>query len=122
MVSKKSRSEVRVKKHERLRNRFSGTAERPRLAVFRSNDHMYAQIIDDVAGKTLVAASTVEKAAKAELAQTDTVEAAAYVGTLIAKRAQEAGIKQVVFDRGGYIYHGKVQALADAAREAGLEF
>ena len=87
MVSKQSRSEIRVKKHVRLRNRFSGTAERPRLAVFRSNNHMYAQI-----------------------------------GTVIAKRALEKGIKEVVFDRGGFIYHGKVQALADAAREAGLEF
>ncbi len=122
MVSKKSRSEVRVKKHQRLRNRFSGTAERPRLAVFRSNDHMYAQIIDDVAGNTICAASTAEKEAKAELEKTNNVEAAAYVGKVIAKRAQEKGIKQVVFDRGGYIYHGKVQALADAAREAGLDF
>ena len=122
MVSKKSRSEVRVKKHQRLRNRFSGTAERPRLAVFRSNDHMYAQIIDDVAGNTICAASTAEKEAKAELEKTNNVAAAAYVGTLIAKRAQEKGIKEVVFDRGGYVYHGKVQALADAAREAGLDF
>ena len=122
MVSKKSRSEVRVKKHKRLRNRFSGTAERPRLAVFRSNDHMYAQIIDDVAGNTLCAASTAEKEVKAELEKTNNVAAAACVGTVIAKRALEKGIKQVVFDRGGYIYHGKVQALADAAREAGLDF
>ena len=122
MVSKKSRSEVRVKKHQRLRNRFSGTAERPRLAVFRSNDHMYAQIIDDVAGNTLCAASTAEKEVKAELEKTNNVAAAACVGTVIAKRAREKGIKQVVFDRGGYIYHGKVQALADAAREAGLDF
>ena len=122
MVSKKSRSEVRVKKHQRLRNRFSGTAERPRLAVFRSNDHMYAQIIDDVAGNTLCAASTAEKEVKAELEKTNNVAAAACVGTVSAKRALEKGIKQVVFDRGGYIYHGKVQALADAAREAGLDF
>ena len=122
MVSKKSRSEVRVKKHQRLRNRFSGTAERPRLVVFRSNDHMYAQIIDDVAGNTLCAASTAEKEVKAELEKTNNVAAAACVGTVIAKRALEKGIKQVVFDRGGYIYHGKVQALADAAREAGLDF
>ena len=98
MVSKQSRSEVRVKKHTRLRNRFAGTAERPRLAVFRSNNHMYAQIIDDTVGKTLVS------------------------GTVIAKRALEKGIKEVVFDRGGFIYQGKIQALADAAREAGLEF
>ncbi len=122
MVSKKSRSEVRIKKHVRLRNRFSGTAERPRLAVFRSNNHMYAQIIDDTVGNTLVAASTVEKEIKSQLEKTDDVAAAAYVGTVIAKRALEKGIKEVVFDRGGFIYHGKVQALADAAREAGLEF
>ena len=122
MVSKESRSKVRVNKHRRLRNRFSGTAERPRLAVFRSNNHMYAQIIDDTVGNTLVAASTAEKAIKAELEKTNNVDAAAYVGTVIAKRAIEKGIKEVVFDRGGFIYHGKVQALADAAREAGLEF
>ncbi len=122
MVSKQSRSEIRRKKHARLRNRFAGTAERPRLAVFRSNNHMYAQIIDDTVGHTLVAASTVEKEVKAELENTDTVEAAAYVGTVIAKRAIEKGIKEVVFDRGGFIYQGKIQALADAAREAGLEF
>ena len=122
MVSKKSRSEVRVKKHDRLRNRFAGTAERPRLAVFRSNNHMYAQIIDDSVGNTLVAASTVEKAAKEELDHTDDTTAAAYVGTLIAKRALEKGIEEVVFDRGGFLYHGKVQVLADAAREAGLKF
>ena len=122
MVSKQSRSEIRVKKHVRLRNRFSGTAERPRLAVFRSNNHMYAQIIDDTVGKTLVAASTAEKEVKAELEKWNDVAAAAHVGTVIAKRALEKGIKEVVFDRGGFIYHGKVQALADAAREAGLEF
>ena len=122
MVSKKSRSEVRVNKHRKLRNRFSGTAERPRLAVFRSNNHMYAQIIDDTVGKTLVSASTVDKEVKAELEKTNNVDAAAYVGTVVAKRALEKGIKEVVFDRGGFIYQGKIQALADAAREAGLEF
>ncbi len=122
MVSKQSRSEMRVKKHNRLRNRFAGTAERPRLAVFRSNNHMYAQIIDDTVGNTLAAASTAEKSAKAELEHTNTVDAAAYVGTLIAKRALEKGIETVVFDRGGFIYQGKIQALADAAREAGLKF
>ena len=122
MVSKKSRQEIRVKKHDRLRNRFSGTAERPRLSVFRSNKNMYAQVIDDAAGKTLVAASTVEKDVKAELSKTNDTEAAAYVGKLVAKRALDAGIKEVVFDRGGYLYHGKVKALTDAAREAGLEF
>ena len=122
MVSKQSRSEIRVKKHVRLRNRFSGTAERPRLAVFRSNNHMYAQIIDDTVGNTLVSASTLQKDVKANLEKTNNVDAAAYLGTVIAKRAIEKGIKEVVFDRGGFIYQGKVAALADAAREAGLEF
>ena len=122
MVSKKSRNEVRVNKHRKLRNRFSGTAERPRLAVFRSNNHMYAQIIDDTVGNTLVAASTVEKAVSAELEKTNNVDAAAYLGTVIAKRAIEKGINTVVFDRGGFIFHGRVKALADAAREAGLKF
>ncbi len=122
MVSKDSRQENRVKKHMKIRNRFAGTTERPRLAVFRSNNHMYAQIIDDTVGKTLVAASTVEKDVKAELKKTNDVEAAAYLGTVIAKRALEKGIKTVVFARGGFIYQGKISALADAAREAGLEF
>ncbi|MDE6952146.1 MAG: 50S ribosomal protein L18 [Lachnospiraceae bacterium] len=122
MVSKKSRQEVRAKKHRRMRNRLSGTPERPRLAVFRSNNHMYAQIIDDVAGVTLASACTLEKEVKAELEKTNNVEAAAYLGTVIGKRALEKGINTVVFDRGGYIYQGKVAALADAAREAGLVF
>ena len=122
MVSKKSRSEVRIKKHMRVRNHLAGTADRPRLAVFRSNNHMYAQIIDDSVGNTIVAASTVEKSIKEALEQTDNVDAAAYVGKVVAERALEKGIKTVVFDRGGFIYQGKVQALADAAREAGLEF
>ena len=122
MVNKESRQNIRVKKHARLRNRFSGTAERPRLAVFRSNNHMYAQIIDDTVGNTIVAASTVEKDVKAELEKTNNVDAAAYLGTVIAKRALEKGIKEVVFDSGGFIYQGKVAALADAAREAGLQF
>ncbi|MBE6014971.1 MAG: 50S ribosomal protein L18 [Lachnospiraceae bacterium] len=122
MINKKSRADVRVKKHNRMRNHISGTAERPRLAVFRSNNHMYAQIIDDTVGNTLVAASTLDKEVKAELDKTNNKEAAAKVGTAIAKKALDKGIKTVVFDRGGYIYHGKVQALADAAREAGLEF
>ena len=121
MVSKESRSKVRVKKHKRLRNRFSGTAERPRLAVFRSNNHMYAQVIDDTVGNTLVSASTLEKDVKAELEKTNDVSAAAYLGTVIGKRALEKGITTVVFDRGGFIYQGKIKALADAAREAGLE-
>ena len=122
MVSKKSRSEVRIKKHNRMRNRFSGTAQRPRLSVFRSNNHMYAQIIDDVAGNTIVAASTLDKDVKAELTKTNNVEAAALLGKVIAKKAMDKGINTVVFDRGGFIYQGKVQALAEAAREAGLEF
>ena len=122
MVSKEVRSKVRAKKHLRVRNRFSGTAERPRLAVFRSNNHMYAQIIDDTVGNTLVAASTLEKEVKAELEKTNNVDAAAYLGTVIAKRALEKGITTVVYDRGGFIYQGKVAALAEAAREAGLEF
>ena len=122
MVSKKSRQVVRENKHRRMRNRFSGTPERPGLAVFRSNNHMYAQIIDDTVGKTLAAASTLEKDVKAELEKTNNVDAAAYLGTVIAKRALEKGITEVVFDRGGYIYQGKVAALAEAAREAGLTF
>ncbi|MCD8014121.1 MAG: 50S ribosomal protein L18 [Lachnospiraceae bacterium] len=122
MINKKSRTEVRVKKHKRIRNRFSGTAQKPRLAVFRSNKHMYAQIIDDTVGHTLVSASTLQKEVKAELEQTDDVAAAAYLGKVIAQRALDAGIKEVVFDRGGFIYQGKVKALAEAAREAGLEF
>lgn len=122
MVSKESRSVVRQNKHRKIRNRFSGTAERPRLAVFRSNNHMYAQIIDDTVGRTLVAASTLEKDVKAELEKTNNVEAASYLGTVIAKRAIEKGIKTVVYDRGGFIYQGKIKALAEAAREAGLEF
>ena len=122
MVSKESRTAIRVKKHMRVRNRFQGTAERPRLAVFRSNNHMYAQIIDDVAQTTLVSASTTQKEVKAELEKTNDVAAASYLGTVIAKRALEKGITTVVFDRGGFIYQGKIQALADAAREAGLQF
>ena len=122
MVSKKSRTVVRENKHRRLRNRFSGTAERPRLAVFRSNNHMYAQIIDDTVGKTLVSASTLDKDVKAECEKTNNVEAATVVGTVVAKKALEKGITTVVYDRGGFIYEGKVKALAEAAREAGLEF
>ena len=122
MVSKKSRTVVRENKHRKLRNRFSGTAERPRLAVFRSNNHMYAQIIDDTVGKTLVSASTLDKEVKAECEKTNNVDAAAVVGTVVAKRALEKGITTVVYDRGGFVYEGKVKALAEAAREAGLEF
>ena len=122
MVSKKSRTVVRENKHRKLRNRFSGTAERPRLAVFRSNNHMYAQIIDDTVGKTLVSASTLDKDVKAELEKTNNVEAATVVGTVVAKKALEKGMTTVVYDRGGFVYEGKVKALAEAAREAGLEF
>ena len=122
MVSKESRVEIRRKKHMRIRNRFAGTTERPRLAVFRSNMHMYAQIIDDSTATTLVAASTLEKAAKAELEKTNDVAAASYLGKLIAEKALAKGISEVVFDRGGFIYQGKIKALADAAREAGLKF
>ena len=122
MIKRPDTRGQRIKRHNRVRGKISGTAERPRLCVFRSESNIYAQIIDDVAGNTLVSASTVEKEIKAELENTDTVDAAAYVGTVIAKRAIEKGIKEVVFDRGGFIYQGKVAALADAAREAGLEF
>jgi large subunit ribosomal protein L18 len=122
MVSKKSRTLVREKKHRRIRHHLAGTQARPRLSVFRSNSHMYAQIIDDTVGNTLVSASTLEKDIKAELEKTNNVDAASYLGTVIAKRAIEKGINTVVFDRAGFIYEGKIKALADAAREAGLEF
>ena len=122
MVSKKSRTAVRENKHRRMRHHLAGTAMRPRLAVFRSNNHMYAQIIDDTVGNTLVSASTLQKEVKAELEKTNDVEAAAYLGKVIAERAKAKGIDEVVFDRGGFIYQGKIKALADAAREAGLKF
>ena len=120
MVSKESRIKVRAKKHYRMRHNLAGTAQRPRLAVFRSNNHMYAQIIDDTVGNTLCSASTLDKDMKLE--KTNNVEAAAAVGTAVAKKALEKGITTVVFDRGGFKYDGKVKALADAAREAGLTF
>ena len=130
MIKKQSRVEVRVKKHMKVRNRLSGTTERPRLAVFRSNNHMYAQIIDDTvidangnkSGATLVAASTLDKDVKDGLTKTNNVEAAAKLGEVIAKKAADKGITNVVFDRGGFIYQGKIKALAEAAREAGLNF
>ena len=122
MINKASRAEIRQKKHRRLRHHLHGTAATPRMAVFRSNKHMYVQIIDDTVGRTLVSASTLQKDVNADLEYTDNTEAAAKLGTVIAKKALEAGIENVVFDRGGYIYHGKVKALADAAREAGLKF
>ena len=122
MISKKSKAEVRAKKHRRLRHHLAGTANCPRLCIFRSNNHMYAQIIDDSVGKTLLAASTLQADVKEGLEKTNNVEAAAKLGTVIGKKAVEAGITDVIFDRGGYIYQGKVQALAEAAREAGLNF
>ena len=122
MISKVSRAQMRQKKHRRLRNHIVGTAQRPRLCVFRSNNHMYAQIIDDTVGKTLVSACTLQQDVKEGLEKTNNVEAAAKLGTVIAKKALEKGINTVVFDRGGFIYQGKVKALAEAAREAGLEF
>ena len=122
MVSKKSRTEVRVKKHNRMRNHLAGTAQRPRLAVFRSNNHMYAQIIDDTVGNTLVSASTLDKDIKAELEKTNNVDAAAKLGTVIAKKALDKGISTVVFDRGGFFFAGKNKKIAEAAKEAGLDF
>ncbi|WP_028308927.1 50S ribosomal protein L18 [Desulfitibacter alkalitolerans] len=116
------RNATRKKKHRRLRFRLTGTSERPRLNVFRSNSQMYAQIIDDTAGKTMVSASTLEKDIQEEIKGLNKKEAAKVVGKLVAKRAAEMGINKVVFDRGGYIYHGRVAALAEGAREGGLEF
>lgn len=122
MIKKVSRTKVRVNKHKKIRNKITGTSERPRLSVFRSNNHIYAQVIDDAKGHTLVSASTVDKDISSKLEQTNNVDAATAVGEMVAKKAIEKGINNVVFDRGGYIYHGKVKALADAAREAGLKF
>lgn len=121
MISKGDKNKARLKRHLRVRKKISGTSECPRLNVFRSSKHIYAQIIDDQKGATLVAASSLDKELS-ELKNGGNVEAARKVGELVAKRAKESGISNVVFDRGGYIYHGRVQALADAAREAGLEF
>jgi large subunit ribosomal protein L18 len=123
MITKTSANKIRQKKHQRVRNKISGTPERPRLSVYRSLNNMFAQIIDDTAGITLVAASTAEAGMKALLAgKAGNVAAAKEVGKAIAIKALEKGIKKVVFDRGGYIYHGRVKELADAAREAGLDF
>ena len=119
MVSKTDRKLERTRRHARVRTKVSGTAERPRLCVYRSNSNLYAQIIDDVAGNTLVSASTLDKEVKTK---NSNVEAAKEVGALIAKRASAKKIKTVVYDRSGYIYHGVVKALAEAAREGGLEF
>lgn len=122
MITKPSRKAARDKRHYRIRNKIQGSSERPRLAVFRSNQHMYAQIIDDSIGHTLAAVSTLEEEVASKTAHTSTVSAAQAVGEAIAKKALDKGITTVVFDRGGYIYHGKIKALAEAAREAGLKF
>jgi large subunit ribosomal protein L18 len=119
MIKKIEKKEIRNRIHRRIRRKLAGTAERPRLAVFRSVAHIYAQVIDDAAATTLVSASSVDKGGKSNGGN---VMAAKAIGKLVAQRAQEKGIKQVVFDRGGYQYHGRIKALADAAREAGLEF
>ncbi|MBM3457284.1 MAG: 50S ribosomal protein L18 [Armatimonadetes bacterium] len=114
--------ELRIRRHRRIRKRVAGSAERPRLAVFRSDRHIYAQVIDDSTGRTLAAASTMDKSLRADLGYGGNATAAHRVGALVAERAREAGVTRVVFDRGGFLYHGRVAALADAAREAGLEF
>lgn len=122
MITKPSRAVARKKRHLRIRNKVNGTPQKPRLAVFRSNKHIYAQIIDDTVGNTIISASTMEADIKAKLSKTSDVEAAKVVGAEVAKKAIAKGINTVVFDRGGYIYQGKVMALAEAAREAGLQF
>lgn len=122
MLKQINRNEKRKKRHMRARQKLTGTPERPRLNVYRSLDHIYAQVIDDTVGNTIVSASTLDKELKDKLDKTSNKEAAKLVGELVAKRAQEKGINEVVFDRGGYIYHGRVKELADAAREAGLKF
>ena len=119
MIKRPDTRAQRMKRHARARGKISGTAERPRLSVFRSENHIYAQVIDDVAGNTLVSASTVEKSFEGSGSN---IEAAKKIGALVAERALQKGIEEVVFDRGGYIYHGRVQALAEGAREAGLKF
>ncbi len=119
MITKQDKNQVRKKRHARVRTKITGTAERPRLNVYRSNQHIYAQLIDDASGVTLASASTMEKDFDGA---TGNVEAAAKVGEAIAKRAAEKNVTNVVFDRGGYLYHGRVKTLADAARENGLEF
>ncbi len=122
MIKPIDKNKVRLRKHVRVRKKISGTPERPRLCVFRSARHIYAQIIDDVNNTTLVAASTLDEALKGKLAYSGNKAAAREVGKLIGNKAIEKGIKKVVFDRGGYIFHGRVKELADGAREAGLEF
>ena len=115
-------SEIRVRIHERIRKKVSGTEARPRLCVFRSNKHIYAQIVDDAKGSTLAAACSRDVEAKGEVKNGGNIAGAKAIGKLVAERATKAGIEKVVFDRGGYIYHGRIKALADAAREAGLKF
>lgn len=122
MITKGDKNKARLKRHLRVRKKINGTVARPRLSVFRSSKHIYAQLIDDVQGVTLASASTVDKELAASIGNGGSVEAARKVGELIAKRAQAKGVSQIVFDRGGYLYHGRIQALAEAAREAGLEF
>ena len=122
MINKPNKNEIRLRKHDRVRKKITGTSESPRLNVFRSLKHIYAQIVDDSAGKTLVAASTLDEALKGKLEFGGNKNAAREVGKLIAQKAIDAGIKQVVFDRGGYLYHGRVKELADGAREGGLDF
>ncbi|MDR2179494.1 MAG: 50S ribosomal protein L18 [Synergistaceae bacterium] len=121
-MKKRSRNDMRVVRHERLRRTLAGTAETPRMAVYHSSSHIYVQIIDDDRGHTLATASTLEKSVKSAVKGTCNVDAARVVGKLAAERARAKGIEAVVFDRGGHMYHGKVKALADAAREAGLKF
>ncbi len=122
MIKQKVRKQEIARRHVRLRKGIAGTAERPRLAVFRSQQHIYAQVIDDTTGRTLVSASTLDPELKKELANGRTVDAATKVGAVVAERAKAAGISKVVYDRGGFLYHGRIAALAEAAREAGLEF
>lgn len=122
MISKIDKNAERIKRHKRIRNRISGTQERPRLCVYRSDKHIYAQVIDDTARKTLCAASTVEKEIAEQVAELTKSEAAKVVGKAVAEKAVALGITEVVFDRGGYLYTGRVQALADGAREGGLQF
>lgn len=122
MINKTNKNKARLKRHLRVRRKITGTAERPRLNIFRSAKHMYVQVIDDTKGVTLASASTLDKEVREGIANGGNVEAAAKIGSLIAERAKAKGVSRVVFDRGGYLYHGRVQALAEAAREAGLEF
>lgn len=122
MINKARRNEIRLRKHVRVRRKISGTSERPRMCVFRSLKQMYVQLIDDVDGRTLASASTLDKEIRDKLTNSGNVDGAAEVGKLIAEKAHAAGIENVVFDRGGYIYHGRVAALAEAARKAGLKF